>query len=209
LWRLEKVELMDGFLQLRKSLEATAKAMYALELCREVCPEGEPMRGIFSSFIRLMKNLQQAPGAVAPLMRFELTMLRCAGWAPKLHACERCNAGVLGQSVMVSSSEGVVCASCSKRADNPLVLSKEALVLLWMLQRQASANLSAQKHEGRWFQKQELFSEKASPSSNSAPPKQFPDERQILEMRSFLDRLWLFHLGKELKARAFMDEMAS
>jgi len=178
LWRLEKVEVMDGFPQLRKSLEATAKAMYALELCREICQEGEPMGGIFSLLMRLMKNLQQAPAAVAPLIKFELAMLSYAGWSPRLHSCERCHAQVLGQSVMASLPEGVICMSCSTQAKEQLVLSKETLEVFWGLQRQSKL-------------------------------KQLPNERQILEMRLFLDKLWFFHLGKELKARAFMDEIAT
>jgi DNA repair protein RecO (recombination protein O) len=212
LWRLEKVELVDNFPRLRQSLEATAKAMYALELCREVFQEGESMEGVFSSLIRLMKNLQQAPTAVAPLMRFELAMLSYAGWAPQLHSCERCNANVLGQSVMVSSSEGVVCAVCSKHVDALLVLSKETLVLLFMLQRQAGVALSTQRRAKQCLQKpkaDELSSKDVPHPLPGALSKQFPNEKQISEMRSFLDGLWLSHLGKELKARAFMDEMAT
>lgn len=207
LWRLEKVELMDNFSQLRQSLEATSKAMYALAVCREVCPEGEPMPGAFSSLIRLMKSLQKAPHAAAPLLKFELAMLCYAGWAPQLHSCEHCNADVLGESVRVCSSEGVVCTNCSRHADNPLVLSKETLVLLFMLQRQAHADLSTQTHVKRCFQKPEE-GELSSQSMSGVLPKQLPDEKQLSEMRSFLDKLWLAHLGKELKARAFMDEMA-
>ena len=211
LWRLEKIELVDNFPQLRQSLEATAKAMYALELCREVFQEGEAMGGIFPALMRLMKNLQRMPGAASPLMRFELAVLSYAGWAPQLHSCERCNAEVLGQSVMVSSSEGVLCASCSKHAQAPLVLSKETLLLLFMLQRQAGVDLRAQKSAKQCQQEQkpsELPPQNTSPSS-PALPKLFPDEKQIAEMRSFLDGLWLSHLGKELKARAFMDEIAT
>jgi DNA repair protein RecO (recombination protein O) len=211
LWRLEKVELVDNFPRLRQSLEATAKAMYALELCREVFQEGESMEGVFPSLVRLMKSLQQAPTAVAPLMRFELAMLSYAGWAPQLHSCECCNADVLGQSVVVSSPEGVVCTACSKHADALLALSKETLVVLFILQRQAGVALSTQRRARQCLQKprvSELSSKNMPPPLLSALSKQFPDEKQISEMRSFLDRLWFFHLGKDLKVRAFMDEMA-
>jgi len=192
LWRLEKVELKESFPQLRQSLEATAKAMYALELCREICQEGEPMGAIFPSVMRLLKSLQQAPHAVAPLMKFELALLGYAGWSPQLHLCERCHAEILGQSAMVSLPKGVVCMSCSKHVEEQLVLSKEALETLWMLQRQAAVVLSAKPREALPFQ----FA------------KQFPSEAQIFQMRSFLDSFWFFHLGKKLKARTFMEEMA-
>ena|GEM_PF-1341813 len=211
LWRLEKVELVENFPGLRQSLEATAKAMYALELCKEVFQEGESMGGVFPALMRLMKNLQRIPGAVAPLMRFELALLSYAGWAPQLQACELCKAQVLGQSVMVFSSEGVVCTSCAQHADKPLVLSKEALMLLLMLQRQAYADLNTQQNAKQCLQKHkasELSSQSTSPPSSNAFPKPFPDKKHISEMRSFLDRLWHSHLGKELKARAFMDEIA-
>jgi len=208
MWRLEKVELMDSFPQLRQSLEATSKAMYSLELCREVFQEGEPMGGVFPSLIRLMKSLEKAPGAVAPLMRFELAVLRYAGWAPQLHSCECCNTEVLGQPVAVSSSEGVVCAQCSKHADASLVLSKETLLILYMLQRQAGVDLRALKHAQQGLPQQKA-SALSPPSTPHVFPKQFPNEKHISEMRSFLDGLWLAHLGKELKARAFMEEMAA
>ncbi|MCL2179083.1 MAG: DNA repair protein RecO [Proteobacteria bacterium] len=185
LWRLEKVELVDGFLQLRQSLEATAKGMYALELCREICQEGEPMGAIFPLLMRLMKRLQQAPHAVGPLMKFELTLLGYAGWPPQLHFCERCKTDVLGQSAMFFLPEGVVCMGCSKQVEERPVLSKEALETLHILQGKAS-KVSGEKLLG-----------------------QRPSEAQILEMRLFLDEFWFFHLGKKLKARVFMDEMVA
>ena len=210
LWRLEKVELEDNFPRLRKSLEATAKAMYSIELCREVFQEGEPMGVVFPALIGLMKSLQKAPGAVAPLMRFELALLRAAGWAPQLDACECCHAEVLGQPAFIVSSEGVVCAPCSKHVEAPYVISKEALLLLFMLQRQAGVDLSTQKNARQCLQQQRLTPlSSSSPSSSGVFPKQFPNEKHISEMRSFLDRLWLSHLGKALKSRAFMDEMAT
>ncbi len=114
-YRLDAVEVQDGFGELRTDIARVARSAYACELMRELCREHEPHPDLFALLGRdLSATAREGAGAIA-LMRFELLALGMAGLMPTLEACGRCGAAASDDALFDPEHGGLLCASCVLR----------------------------------------------------------------------------------------------
>ena len=112
-FRLDAVELLDGFGELRVDLGRIARGAYASELCRELCREREPHPELFALLCRFLQALARGGADALGLMRFELAALAHAGLMPQLDRCARCGVPALEQALFDPEHGGVVCPACA------------------------------------------------------------------------------------------------
>jgi DNA repair protein RecO (recombination protein O) len=134
LCRLEAAEVLDGFGELREEMGRAARAAYAVELCRELAREREPVPGLFSVLSAFLVCLARQGGAAMQMMRFELDALAAAGLMPRLDACSRCGELAPEDALFDPEHGGIVCARCAQTL--AVRVSGEASRALAALQRE-------------------------------------------------------------------------
>ncbi|MGI5861760.1 MAG: DNA repair protein RecO [Myxococcales bacterium] len=139
-FRLDGVELLDGFGELRGDLARIARAACAAELVRELCREREPQPALFALLCRYLQALARGGAGPLTLMRFELAALAHAGLMPQLDRCARCGGRVPEDALFDPEHGGVLCAACAPSLGARI--SAEAARALATLQRaQAGTSL--------------------------------------------------------------------
>ncbi|MFN7130579.1 MAG: DNA repair protein RecO [Myxococcales bacterium] len=176
--RLDGVEVLDGFGELRTDIGKVARAAYACELMRELCREQEPHPDLFALLVRFLQALAREGAASLALMRFELLALGMAGLMPTLEACGRCGDAATDDALFDPEHGGLVCPSCALRgAAAATPGAREAARALVRVQRaRAGETLEFEPHV------------KA-------------------QARAMLSRFVAHHLGKRLKSLDFMRDV--
>lgn len=133
-WRLDGVEVIDAFGELRGDLALIARGAYAAELTRELCRDLQPHPELYALLCRFLAALaRQGAGAIS-MMRFELLALALAGLMPRLDRCSRCGAPPESQALFDPEHGGLLCPGCAQEGGHPI--SPEAARLLAALQRE-------------------------------------------------------------------------
>lgn len=130
--RLDRADLLEGHLGLRRDLERLTLASAAAEAASLVCPEGEPAPEIHGLLLEFLGRLA-TDGSPWPLWAgFQLQLLAGAGYDPELGACLRCRALVPpGRAVVLFPSEGgLLCAACRGPREDGLRVSALAAAAL-------------------------------------------------------------------------------
>jgi DNA repair protein RecO (recombination protein O) len=180
---LDSVSPLDAFGGIRADLARIACAGYAAELARELVRDHEPHEGLFDLLAAYLAALDAAPARPAALRAFELGALRAAGLAPRLDACARCGAALAaGRGARLDPGQGgLLCAACLPHAaPGAPALSPGAVAALVRL---AAGGLAA-------------AGEPLAPAAGR-------------EVRDALTAFLEHHLGRRLRARRFLDEVAS
>ncbi|MHB8876091.1 MAG: DNA repair protein RecO [Myxococcaceae bacterium] len=126
-YRLDGVDVEAGFWEVRRELPLIARALYCVELCRELVRDREPNPELFELLVSYLGLLDRKQAGPTSLLAFELEALSYAGLRPRFDACALC-AGPAGELPRFDPSHGgVVCASCAPRAQ-PSVPVEAALV---------------------------------------------------------------------------------
>lgn len=126
-YRLDGVDVEAGYWEVRRQLPLIARALYCVELCRELVRDREPHPELFELLAAYLAKLDRREAGPTSLLAFELEALSFAGLRPRFDACARC-AGPTGPSPRFDPSHGgVVCAGCL-RPDQPSVSVEPALV---------------------------------------------------------------------------------
>ena len=136
-WRLDSVDVLDAFPEVRAELSLIARGAYAVELVRELCRDHEPHPDLFALLCRYLTALARKGAGALAMMRFELLALALAGLMPRLDRCARC--GAPPEEVLLFDPEhgGLLCSGCA--AGTGQRVSKEAALLLASLQREPKA----------------------------------------------------------------------
>jgi DNA repair protein RecO (recombination protein O) len=133
-WRLDGVEVIDAFAELRSDLARMARGAYAAELSRELCRDLQPHPELHALLCRFLAALARQGAGALSMMRFELLALALAGLMPRLDRCCRCGAPPESKALFDPEHGGLLCPACAQGDGQPI--SPEAARLLAQLQRE-------------------------------------------------------------------------
>jgi DNA repair protein RecO (recombination protein O) len=180
--RLEHARLIDAYLGLRSDPRRFALGCFLLELLDRQAPEGGARRDLeqlFGFATSALGSLAEAQPDRRTQVLLELRALAALGLRPELRLCVRCGREVGGGEAVVFQvpEGGPVCAACRRPGDAGVPVH---LGTLRALERGASLPLG---HIARL----------------ALPPP------ALAEALHLLDRFQRFHVGVELRSRAFLE----
>ncbi len=134
-FRLDGADIQRSYLHVRQALPLIARALYALELCRELVREREAHPQLFDLLVAYLESLEAKEAGPTSLLAFELSALAHAGFMPRFCPCSLCG-GDLGEETRFDPEHGgAVCAACGPRAAFGVPISSRVLSALAALQR--------------------------------------------------------------------------
>lgn len=132
--RLDGADIRSSFFHLREQLPTIARALYCLELCRELVRDHEPHEALFQALLGYLGLLDQGKAGPTSLIQFELDALAEAGFQPRFDSCVLCG-GPTGERPRFDPSHGgVVCEKCVLRATGARAVSPELVSAFVALQ---------------------------------------------------------------------------
>jgi DNA repair protein RecO (recombination protein O) len=133
--RLESADIQAGYYAAREDLALIARALYAVELCRELTRDHEPQPELFALLEEYLGRLDAKEAGPTSLLAFELSALAHAGLMPRFDACALCG-GPTGERPRFDQSHGgAVCEACGGRAREAVAIPPELLSGLLALQQ--------------------------------------------------------------------------
>jgi len=133
-FRLDSVDIQRGFYSIREDLSRIARALYVVELARELVRDREPHPELYASVVSYLEKLEARQAGPTSLIAFELELLAHAGFMPRFDRCSICGKG-LGDSPRFDPHHGGgVCAHCKDRASGSLPVPAAVLESLRGLQ---------------------------------------------------------------------------
>jgi DNA repair protein RecO (recombination protein O) len=114
--RLDGVDVVRGFHGLRSDLSRIGRALYAVELCRELVRDQEPHPELFEAAARWLGQLDEGKAGPTSLIAFELQALAMAGLMPRFDACCVCGNPPGLEPRFDPGHGGAVCSNCQARA---------------------------------------------------------------------------------------------
>jgi DNA repair protein RecO (recombination protein O) len=141
--RLDGVDVVRAFAGLRSELSRIGRALYVVELCRELLRDHEPHAELFALTSSWLSQLEEGTAGPTSLIAFELEALSLAGLRPRFDACSVCG-GALGADPRFDAGQGGgVCFGCQGRAPGAARVAPELLQALAELQAGHRTPLSA------------------------------------------------------------------
>jgi DNA repair protein RecO (recombination protein O) len=132
--RLDSADIVAGFYAARADLPLIARALYAVELCRELTRDHEPHPELFALLEGYLHKLDAKEAGPTSLLAFELSALAHAGLMPRFDSCSLCG-GPPGERPRFDQAHGgAVCEACAGRARDAVAISSELLSGLRALQ---------------------------------------------------------------------------
>jgi DNA repair protein RecO (recombination protein O) len=113
--RLDGVDIVRSFHRLRDELPLIARALYCLELCRELTRDQEPHQALFDDLRDYLSLLDDKKAGPTSLLKFELDALQRTGFMPRFAPCALCGNATGAQPRFDPQHGGVVCFSCAPR----------------------------------------------------------------------------------------------
>lgn len=132
--RLDSADIEAGYYTARQDLSLIARALYAVELCRELTRDHEPHPELFALLEEYLGRLNAKEAGPTSLLAFELSALAHAGLMPRFDACTLCDGPPGEQPRFDQSHGGAVCEPCSGRARDSVAVPPELLTGLRALQ---------------------------------------------------------------------------
>ncbi len=132
--RLDGAEIQRGFYTARGELPLISRALYCLELCRELVRDREPHPALFALLLAYLGSLDSRAAGPSSLLAFELDALAQAGLMPRFDPCALC-AGPTGEAPRFDPEHGgAICAHCCERARYATPVSANLVRLMSRLQ---------------------------------------------------------------------------
>lgn len=191
LGRVEEVVLLDAFSALRVDIEKLTEACCLLELVSEMTRDGLPQPAVYG-LLRAFLGLLSRSGAPhrkgvdsgALLRFFEIKLLSLLGYLPLLDACVVCRRGWdpgegNGRIFFSPEKGGAVCAPCAGPLSNLLPMSRGTARFLTAAAEAPEDRITCLK----------------------------PGTAFMAEAGGLLDAFITYQLGKELKARRFLNKL--
>jgi DNA repair protein RecO (recombination protein O) len=122
-WRLDGVDVERAHLALRTDLPRIARALYALELCRELVRDEQPHAALFHQLVGYLGLLEENRAGPTSLLAFELSALALLGFMPRFAACAVCGGGLAEPIRFDPEHGGCVCAQCGARTPHGVGIS--------------------------------------------------------------------------------------
>jgi DNA repair protein RecO (recombination protein O) len=145
--RLDSADIEKSYPGVRADLQRIARAMYCLELCRELIRDREPHPELFALLEAYLDLLDRREAGPTSLIAFELHALARAGLMPRFDRCALCE-GVLGDAPIFDPDHGGgVCnrPECRSRAHFGVPASAGLLAALRALQAGAREPLPSEQ----------------------------------------------------------------
>jgi DNA repair protein RecO (recombination protein O) len=133
--RMDGADIEMSFSAIRGDLSIIARALYTLELCRELLRDHEPHLELFGGLIRYLQLLDQRRAGPTSLIAFELQALALAGLMPRLDQCALCGGDFSRGVVFDPEHGGAVCEECRPRVHYGVPMSIALLRSLYGIQR--------------------------------------------------------------------------
>ena len=175
-------DLTLGFKSLLTSLEKISFASYLVEITDGLIAEREENRLVFLHLKDGLTHLEQQSTSLTFLTSFELKLLKLTGYQPLLDGCRGCGRERRDQCAarwrFSPRDGGILCESCSRLRKEVFSLSAATLEILKNLQEEHSI-----------------------PASDVSPPS-----RVLKEIRSVVVRFIEFHMEREIKSAAFLNQ---
>lgn len=122
-FRLDGAEIVETFPAIRRDLPRIARALYCLELCRELVRDREPHPALFSQLADYLRQLDAGVAGPSSVIAFELEALAQAGLMPRLDRCSVCGGPVGPEPRFDPDHGGALCSGCSHRAHGAIPVS--------------------------------------------------------------------------------------
>jgi DNA repair protein RecO (recombination protein O) len=141
--RLDGVDVVRAFAGLRSELSRIGRALYVVELCRELVREREPHPELFDLTGAWLGRLEEGGAGPTSLIAFELEALSLAGLRPRFDSCSVCSGDLGPEPRFDAAHGGGVCQRCQGRAPGAPRVAPELLEALAALQAGQRTPLSA------------------------------------------------------------------
>lgn len=132
--RLDGVNVIRSFHRIRDDLARIARAMYCLELCRELTRDHQPHEPLFDALAQYLGLLEEKKAGPTSLLKFELDALQYTGFMPRFAPCALCGNETGARPRFDPEHGGVVCEGCSLRVPAALPARPEVIDALARLQ---------------------------------------------------------------------------
>src|SRR5579871_4660782 len=134
--RMDSAEIEQSFPRVRAELSRISRALYCLELCRELVREHEPHRELFAQMVAYLEGLEEGRVGPTSLIAFELEALARAGLMPRFDRCALCEGELGAAPVFDPEHGGGVCdrPACRARVHFGMPARPEMLASLRELQ---------------------------------------------------------------------------
>jgi DNA repair protein RecO (recombination protein O) len=132
--RLDGVDVIRSFHRLRDDLSRIARALYCLELCRELSRDGQPNEPLFDALSQYLGLLEEKKAGPTSLLKFELDALQYTGFMPRFSPCALCGGETGDRPRFDPQHGGVVCHACSLRVPGAVAARPDVIDALARLQ---------------------------------------------------------------------------
>lgn len=132
--RLDGVDLIRSFHRLRDDLSYIARALYCLELCRELTRDHQPHEPLFDALVHYLGLLDERKAGPTSLIKFELDALQYTGFMPRFSPCALCEGETGDRPRFDPEHGGVVCFACSPRVPRGIPVRPDVVDALARLQ---------------------------------------------------------------------------
>ncbi len=171
---------LEAFNVMKSGLESTAKAFYLAEMVDGFAIEDGANPPLYSLFLDALRAVQDSPEDNATVPHFQLSLLQVTGFMPELYRCVECRQQILPSDHRFSIDlGGVLCSGCVPTGARIAPLSLQALKVLRHFHRSLEPNSSSLQVSDSLHQ----------------------------ELRSILDGATRYWLDREVRSRAFMDQV--
>jgi DNA repair protein RecO (recombination protein O) len=132
--RLDAAEIDRSFALIRGDLSRIARALHAVELCRELVRDHEPHPGLYERLLEYLDQLDGGRAGPTSLLAFELDALAQGGLQPRFDCCAICGGPPGARPKFDPDHGGAVCEGCSVRSGYGVWVRGELLAAMRALQ---------------------------------------------------------------------------
>lgn len=145
--RLDSADILGSFPRLRAELPLIARALYCVELARELTREHEPHPELYALLVNYLTALDARQAGPTSLIAFELTALMHAGLMPRFDVCALCGEEAGEAPRFDPAHGGAVCGACALRSREGVRVAPELLQALRALQEGGRTPMAAPERQ--------------------------------------------------------------
>lgn len=130
-----QAETVDAYRRIREDLDASAEALYCLELVDRFTEEREPLPELYALLVTALDLLEEGNGA-SVTRHFELRLLSLLGYEPHIDGCVLCGDRLPEEETLLSpGAGGLVCRGCRGEAVAGRIVSVPVVKLMRFARR--------------------------------------------------------------------------
>ncbi|MCY3602788.1 MAG: DNA repair protein RecO [Chloroflexi bacterium] len=138
-----QAETVDAYRRLREDLDASAEALYCLELVDRFTEEREPLPDLYALLLEALSLLEEGNGP-AVTRHFELRLLAILGYEPHIDGCVLCGDRLPEEETLLSpGAGGLVCRGCRAETGGGRIVSVPVVKLMRFARRATMAEFVA------------------------------------------------------------------